>query len=583
MQFRLIWGNIEKAAHHKYLRKYKNKGKWRYVYPGEGSRHKGGEGTRKVSHRQLVGKDEHYHEGAAFSGGDGKAHFEIVKRDGDKITYRIDEGTRSGQPGPPFTTSLGEFKKMVGDIHIEASGRHADEGLKKRLDILNRAREHGTRVHVLAAKREIRAWGDANQKHLSPGSRGKVSEALKYNKAEDGIAGADDPTPPKGDQPTPYIDTDGKQKEYEVGSPENQKTEGTLKLYGDPEDEKKPEKETSKSVVSHVTVEHAEGVIDTIGKALFNHEMADGIESFRKPLEKAHGLAIRARDLLEELGDKNGSVADGQRLKAKKMLESAKQALWGRDTWPDSPHKLGTSQKYKARDKNTEAQKNLSLREQAKQYNRRVVDINSHPYSNTRGWTGRIIEKGGSITTDGHSLIRLDALKSTPAKQKHLSKEGDYSLPVDQIEQFFSEMVEKAKNSKTKPLFVAGVQQGLTNPAAEKIEVGHQAMLFRGEDDKKGHPTLLNADKLRFFQEHVDYDSIKQVNNKAPVVFFKNNEAVGAIMPLRPDKDNPRYKPSEIQAEAARGDAEHAAEQEIKAAATKARAAVKKQPSKGNK
>ena len=168
-------GHLEKALQHKYIRRYRGSdGKYRYVYVDKGDRH----GEHSVSKEKLSAKDEHFHEGASFSAGAGLGHYQILRREGNSITFRLDEG-KDGNPGEKQTLSLAQFKKMVADAHGQATKAHAASGLAKRIDILKRAKKVDPHSkHTERARSQVSKWMELHQEHLSTESVNEAKEHL---------------------------------------------------------------------------------------------------------------------------------------------------------------------------------------------------------------------------------------------------------------------------------------------------------------------------------------------------------------------------------------------------------------------
>lgn len=162
-----------KAAGHKYIRKYRNKGKWTYVYANEGSRH---DASAKVSASRVLGKQEHMVPGSSYSLGPGKGHAQITSASGDKITYKVD-----GQ-GDPVTVSKAAFEKKILDAHRPQVEAHAKKGLARRQDILARATKVDPNSKQTArAKKELARW-KAEAKDFLPAEKKKKEAPAKTPK-----------------------------------------------------------------------------------------------------------------------------------------------------------------------------------------------------------------------------------------------------------------------------------------------------------------------------------------------------------------------------------------------------------------
>lgn len=82
---------VVKASTHKYLRKYRANGKWRYVYPNKS----GGRGVSRHSDDAKVSRSKiltgSFEAGESFALGKGQGHLQITKVDGDTIHFRRDD------------------------------------------------------------------------------------------------------------------------------------------------------------------------------------------------------------------------------------------------------------------------------------------------------------------------------------------------------------------------------------------------------------------------------------------------------------------------------------------------------------
>lgn len=164
---------LEKAVQHKYLRKYKKGNRWRYVYPSKGSRH--GD-DHHVSAHKAIGKDEEIHAGASFSAGVGKGHLVVESVKDGKVSFHHDDVDGKGTKGRIETVSLGEFKQRLKDAHADAHKAHAEAGLERRKELLEKAKKHGTEKHVSRAKKEVDRWQDKHKEHLPQASQKSHAE-----------------------------------------------------------------------------------------------------------------------------------------------------------------------------------------------------------------------------------------------------------------------------------------------------------------------------------------------------------------------------------------------------------------------
>lgn len=151
--------DLEKAVQHKYIRRYKVKGKWRYVYPdkkGGGGRHSG---DHHVAAHHVEVQDEHLHAGASFALGPGRGHLIVEKVEGGKVHYYNDDpkGDGSGR-GKTKTSSIEAFRLVVEGVHKEAATRHAQAGWERRKDTLRRAERSGSGKHIARARQELEGW-----------------------------------------------------------------------------------------------------------------------------------------------------------------------------------------------------------------------------------------------------------------------------------------------------------------------------------------------------------------------------------------------------------------------------------------
>lgn len=142
--------NTQKAAGHKYIRKYKVGGKWRYVYANKGDRHTSGS---QISHGRLVGKDEHIQPGSSFSLGPNKGHAVIERVRGNQIFYKIDG------KGERLTASKNGLKRKILEAHRTQVESHAKSSLLRRQNILERAeRVDPKSKQSQRARQELSRW-----------------------------------------------------------------------------------------------------------------------------------------------------------------------------------------------------------------------------------------------------------------------------------------------------------------------------------------------------------------------------------------------------------------------------------------
>lgn len=168
---------IVKAIATKYKRRWRGKnGKWRYEYdkPRDGRSNRHAQDHIIAAHRML-GKDEHYHKGASFAAGAGLGHYHIHARDGDRITFSLDEGAdaHGNKAGEKKTVSVAEFKQMLRANHKEAFARHAAEGLKRRQELLKKAKDGGSEKHIARAEKEIERWLGLHSEYLPQSKKKK--------------------------------------------------------------------------------------------------------------------------------------------------------------------------------------------------------------------------------------------------------------------------------------------------------------------------------------------------------------------------------------------------------------------------
>jgi len=183
-----------KAIQHKYIRKYEGAGgKPRYIYADKrANRH----GEHSVSGKHLT-NEEHYKEGSMFSAGAGKGHYVIDKIEGDRVSYHLDDTDGKGTPGEAQHSSLTEFKAMTAKAHEGAAKKHAEAGLSRRVNALERAKKIGSRPHVERAEKEVARWQGVHKEHLPKPKK----EEAKQPTAEPPKEEAKPPTPKQESAP----------------------------------------------------------------------------------------------------------------------------------------------------------------------------------------------------------------------------------------------------------------------------------------------------------------------------------------------------------------------------------------------
>ena len=150
------WAAIQKALQHKYLRRYKKNGKWRYVYAeNKGNRHSKSVVIDKI---KTIGADEEIHAGSSFSAGADKGHLVVSEVKDNQVSFYSDDIDGKGTKGKKETLSIADFKARISASHAEAFRRHAEEGHAKRKEVLAEAKQYGTPRQIERAKAEVARW-----------------------------------------------------------------------------------------------------------------------------------------------------------------------------------------------------------------------------------------------------------------------------------------------------------------------------------------------------------------------------------------------------------------------------------------